>query len=296
VLRPSQLLRTLLHRQLPSKERDKDTRAAFWELAQTMTPYAAVRHRDVVFLLPTQIEPKMFVNGGRSEFVVLERACAILLEAGRLTGRGTIVDVGAHIGTTGLTALVRHGFARAVEIEPDPEHLPLLRANTALNRLDESVTVIAAAVSDSAGRAPFAQGRREEDASRWMKGRLAEKPTPSALPVETVTLDGLAEEGIADPATTGLVWFDCSSCEQAGLRSASAFLEQRVPLVFTVRRKQFSQPGSLFARLRETYGHVVDLRSPNLSEPLPNWTPTFRPVEDLAVLPEGKKLTDVLVF
>jgi FkbM family methyltransferase len=293
VLRPSQLLRTL-RRRLPSAETGKDSRAAFWELAQTMTPYAAMRHHDVVFLLPTLIDSKTFINGGRSEFVVLERACSILRAAGRLAGRGTIIDVGAHIGTTALTAVVRHGFARAVAIEPDPDHLPLLRANTALNRLDETVTVIGAAVSKDAGRDHFTQGSRKENSYRWMKGRLAQDP--SAIEVETVTLDGLADEGIADPATTGLVWFDCSSCERTGLRSASTFLEQRVPLVFTVRRGQFAEADAVFTRLRKTYEQVVDLRSPNLSDPLPGWKPTFRPLDDLAALPEGKKLTDVLVL
>jgi FkbM family methyltransferase len=296
VPRPWQLLRAVLERGFSSKRSGTKASEEFWALAKAMTPYVAAQHHGIVYILPTKVGPKLFVNGGRSEFVVLQRACAILVDAGRLEGKETIVDVGAHIGTTSIAALTNHGFVRAVAIEPDPDHLPLLRANVALNGLDEKVTVIAAAMSDTAGRRQFNQGSRSEGADRWMKGRLAEKPLATAVAVETVALDALAEAGILDPAKLGLLWFDCSSCEKEALRSASAFLEHRVPLVFTLRRGQFSPASPLLARLRDTYEHMVDLRSPSLAEPVSAWTPTFRPVEDLVTLPEGKKLTDVLLF
>jgi FkbM family methyltransferase len=228
---------------------------------------------------------------------VLERACAILGDAGRLAAKATIVDVGAHIGTTTIPALTHQGFVRAIAIEPDPAHLPLLRANIALNGLEERVTVIAAGVSDThRERQPFVQGSRKEGAYRWMKGRLAEESSPGAVSVETVALDGLAEAGMVDPATTGLLWFDCGRCEEQALRSASLFLERRVPLVFTLRQHQFTKPGDLLARLRETYGHVVDLRSPSLADPVSEWARTIRPIDDLATLPEDRKITDALVF
>jgi FkbM family methyltransferase len=260
-----------------------------------MTPYVAARHRGIVYLLPTEVGPKLFANGGRAEFVVLERACAILREAGGLEGDETIVDVGAHIGTTSVAALTNHGLARALAIEPDPAHIPLLRANVALNGLHERVTVIGAAISDSRRDQPFMQGSRKGDNYRWMKGRLVEEASPTSVAVKTLSLDGLAEDGTLDPAATGLLWFDCAGCEGPALRSASRFLERRVPLVFPVRRGQFTESTPLLALLRDVYERVVDLRSPNLSEPVSTWAPTFRPIDDLVRLPEGKKLTDVLV-
>lgn len=129
-----------------------------------------------------------------------------------------------------------------------------------------------------------------------MKGRLSDEPSSNAVPVETITLEALAEAGIADAATAGMLWFDCAGCEKHALRSASVFLERRVPLVFPLRPKEFRKPTPLFAQLRATYEHVIDLRSPRLADPVSAWTPTFRRVEDLATLPEAKRLTDVLVF
>ncbi len=247
--------------------------------------------------MPTEVDAKLFANGGRSDFVVLERACAILSDAGRLDGKESIVDVGAHVGTTSIAALVNHGFVRAVAIEPDPAHLPLLRANIALNGLHERVAVIEAAMSDDRRREqPFLQGSRKEASYRWMKGRLVEERAPGAVAVDTVSLDGLAADAVVDPATTGLLWFDCSGCEQQALRASSAFLEHRVPLVLTLRRGQFTESTPLLERLQSIYEHVIDLRSPNLADPITAWAPTLRPVHDLVLLPEGKKLTDVLVF
>ncbi len=294
--RPKRLLRALLGRDRSDEQNGRQARAAFWESARSMTPYVAVERGEAAFILPTLIDPKLFVNAGRSDFDVLERACAILREAGRLEGKDTFVDIGAHIGTTTVSALLERGFARAVAVEPDPDHLPLLRANIALNGLHDRVTVIAAGVSDSAGEQLFASGSRKEGAYRWMKGRLADEPSPTTTAVTTVALDDLAEDGVVDPAAAGLLWLDCSRCEEDAFRSASAFLEQRVPIVFVLRRNQLTESSRFLRQLDEVYEQVVDLRHPSLAEPVSTWTPEFRPVAGLIELPERKKLTDVLVF
>jgi FkbM family methyltransferase len=152
-----------------------------------MTPYVALQHLEEVFLLPTRIGSKVFATEGRSEFVVLERACVILRGEGRFSGRDTIVDVGAHIGTTTIPALSRQGFVRAVAIEPDPAHLPLLRANVALNQLEERVTVVAATLSDASRlQQPFSQGSRKGVVD-LRSPRLAEPIstwTPTVRPVD----------------------------------------------------------------------------------------------------------------
>ncbi len=261
-----------------------------------MTPYVAIERGDDVFLLPTSTDPKLFVHAERSDFVVLERAAALLTQAGHVLARETFVDVGAHIGTTTISALSRHGFRRAVSIEPDPAHLPLLRANVALNALDERVTVVPGGAADTDRRQSFLPGSRKESSHRWMKGRLVDEPSPRAVTVDTITLDGLAEAGVVDPAAAGLLWFDCSRCEEAALASAAAFLKRRVPIVFTVRQGQFADSSPFLARLEERYGRIVDLRSPNLAEATSSWQPRYRPVRELTALPEGKKLTDVLLL
>jgi FkbM family methyltransferase len=298
VPRAKKLLRALLRPTSPETARGAHARAAFWDSARSMTPYVAAQHRGIVYLVPTVVGPKFFLDGGRAEFVVLERACKVLGDAGRLEGRDTIVDVGAHIGTTSIAAVRSHGFARAVAIEPDPAHLPLLRANVALNGLDDRIAVVPAAMSRTQGsEQPFVQGIRKDDTRRWMKGRLVAEDNPGAIPVDTVSLDALVERGVIEPASTGLLWFDCAGCEHHALDAAVHLLEQRMPLVFPVRRSQFTPSSPLLERLRRTYARAIDLRHPSLADPVSDWSPVFRGLDELSALPaEGKKLTDVLVF
>jgi FkbM family methyltransferase len=273
---------------------EKRERREFLLRARSLTPYVAAGYRDLTFLVPTPSDGKLFVNGEASEFRILERAVSILRTAGRLPGSPTIVDVGAHVGTTTIPALAHHGFARAVAIEPDPENVRLLRANLALNGLMDRVTVLEAAASDTAGRRPFLRGARDEGAYRWKKGSLTDEPSPSALVVETITLDQLTVDGIVDPATTGLLWLDCQKHEEHVLRSASAFVDHRVPIVFALRPHLLAESSPLVVQLMDAYEQVVHLRR-RAAGPESSWIPEIRPIEHLADLCRRRAATDVLV-
>ena len=259
-----------------------------------MTPYVAAENGEAVFVVPTWSTADFFVSNTRkSEFVCLERARRVLRDADRLAESTTMVDVGAHIGTSAVPAITRNGFARVVAIEPDPDNLRLLRANVALNELDDQVTVVPAAVSDTAGQLWFTPGSRR---GGWTKGQLTDEPRPDAEPVGVVTLDSLAERGTIDPAGTGLLWLG-QMFEESTLLCASQFLEHRVPIVFVLRRHGLTASSPFLRRLKEKgYERVVDLRRPSLNEPLSEWVPQLEPIDDLATLSPRKKITDVLVF
>ena len=115
--------------------REKATRRRFLESAESFTPYVVAERREGTFVLPVHGAAKLFANPRRTEFVVLDRALQTLREHGVATQGGTIVDVGANIGTTVVPALVVHGFERGVAIEPDPENRKVLRASLALSEL-----------------------------------------------------------------------------------------------------------------------------------------------------------------
>lgn len=272
-------------------------RTEFWEAAKPkpMTPYVGLERSDGIFLLPTSIDPKLFVEASRGEFVVLPRALEALLRAGRLAER-TLVDVGAHIGTTTIPAVCAHGFEEVVAIEPDPDVLVLFRANLALNGVADQVTVIDAAVAGTEGEAAFRPGTRTEHVHRWMKGQLVSEPSAATVPVRTVTLDGLVREGVVDPAATALLWFDCAGHEEEALRTAESFLAGRVPIIFTLRRSAVARGSPLVDLLVSIYESAVDLRHPSLGGDVSSWTPTVRPVGELRNFRIRSKLTDVLVF
>ena len=161
---------------------------------------------------------------------MLDRALQTLREHGVAAQGGTIVDVGANIGTTVVTALVVHGFERGVAIEPDPENRKVLRASLALSELDDRVAVVAAAASSGAGEASFTRKRWGGGKHRIGSGRIKDDPAQTAdlIRVETVSLDGLAEEGVIDADAVSLLWLDVQDtsrrCSRARRRcSAVAF-------------------------------------------------------------------------
>jgi FkbM family methyltransferase len=277
----------------PAK-RARRQRQEFLDHARLLTPYVGAVYRGLVFLVPTLSDGKLFVKGEVSEFRILDRAVSILRDAGLLPKAPTIVDVGAHVGTTTLTALAHHGFARAVAIEPDPDNVKLLRANIELNGLSDRVTAIPAAASDAPGEQAFEPGAREPGAFNWMKGKLTDEPSPDAVTVETVTLDQLAEEGVVDPESTGLLWLDCQKHEEQVVEAASAFLDRRVPMVLALRPHLLDETSPLVTRLIDTYDNVVHLRR-RATGPDSTWEPEIRPIGDLTELCRRRVSTDVLV-
>src|SRR4029077_20997598 len=134
--------------------------------------YVVAERREGTFVLPVQGAAKLFANPRRTEFVVLDRALQTLREHGVAAQGGPIVDVGANIGTTVVTALVVHGFERGVAIEPDPENRKVLRASLALSGVADQVAVIGAAASSGPGEAAFTRQRWGGGKHRIGSGRL----------------------------------------------------------------------------------------------------------------------------
>lgn len=260
-----------------------------------MTPYVAAENRGDVFVMPTWATGGFFVrNTRKAEFVCLERACAILRESNRLGDSEVFVDVGAHIGTSVIPALTRHGFARAIAIEPDPGNVRILRANLALNGLHADVSVVHAALSDSPGRLWFVPGRHKGGTA---KGRLRNEPGSDAERVDVVTLDSLAEAGTVDPAATGLLWMGKGFKDAAFLTATLTFLKHRVPIVFVQPRDWMTGSSPLLHELKENgYEQVIDLRRPSLDEPLSEWPRLLEPIDNLPAISPRKTITDVLVF
>jgi FkbM family methyltransferase len=261
-----------------------------------MTPIVATEHQGAVFLLPTDADEKFFVNRNRKDLRLLGRAVTTLRAAGRLSG-DTFVDVGAHIGTTTVSALAHHEFAGGVAVEPASDNVRLLRANLALNGLSERVTVVPVGVADAPGSAYFLPGDPGRSAAFWTKGQVTAEPAPGAVPLDVVTLDGLVDQGLVDPAAVGLLWLDCQKRELEALRAASRLLDERVPLVFALRHRDIVSEAAALTTLGSLYKSFVDLRRNARTEQGEDWAPVSETLAQLLERRAQKKgLTDVLVY
>jgi FkbM family methyltransferase len=260
-------------------------------VARRSFPVLGVAHPAGVFVLPSDdatVLQKLFVAGSRSDLVVLERAVGVVGHE-----RSVFVDVGANLGSTTLAALTLHGFSRAVAIEPDPVNARYLRALVAVNGLEESVTVVEAAIADREERMAFearaqtSQGRRSGSGGFGGDGDLL---------VRATTLDALAGAGVYEPTEVGLLWMDAQGAEAMALRGATRLLDAGAPVVTAVRPKRLERLGELDAFrgiVTARFSTFVDLRVPNLR---PGWSPQPRPIAELDAVVSAERSTDVLLL
>lgn len=226
-----------------------DLRRRFFEDAARHTQHVSVQAEGLTFIVSTADDSPgapFFESRSQKEFRVLRRACD------RIDTRGVFVDVGANIGTTTLPAL--RYFDRAIALEPEPRNAALLRANVALNRLDDRVTVHEAAGSSASGRVVLRLSPTKSGGHEIRRPKTGEE----GLEVPAVTLDEVvAGEGLR-PDEVGLVWMDVGGHEADVLRGATSLIEAGVPLVAEIRARTASDIERLLAG---RYAQAVDLRA-----------------------------------
>ena len=222
------------------------SRERFLELAGDFVPYVVAEREGLLFVVPTD-DPtlgKLFVRREKhKERSVLLRALEQLPDV----RRGTFVDVGANVGTAAFAALGA-GFERVIAIEPVPRTFRLLRANLALNGVEDAVRPLQLALSDEPGtmRMDVAAGSR--------KARLE---ATGGEEVEVARLDDVVE-GEVD-----FLLVDAEGHEVQVLSGGERVLSTGVPLVLELNPKLLELAGridELPAVLAQHYTHVLDLR------------------------------------
>jgi FkbM family methyltransferase len=247
-------------------------RRAFFRETRSYTPYVAAKLDDAVVFVKTAddgVSRTVFLRGSRGDTKVLARVMTWLDERGiRMPPEPVFVDVGANIGTTTVSALRRFDFASGVAIEPEPENFRLLRANLVMNDLDERVRALPVAASGAEGEVLLEVARRKSGIHHVVDAADPERRT---LGVEAVTLDGLVERGVIEPARVGLLWVDVVGHEEAVLAGATALLTQGIPLVTAYRpglgidRSWPAQP--VLELLTSHYTEVAELRRLRSGQP-----------------------------
>jgi FkbM family methyltransferase len=245
-------------------------RTSFLARAEEFTPIVAVDAEGTRFLLSTSddnVTPPLFVKRSRGEIRSLRRAMPALALLGLRKVGGTLIDVGANIGTTTISALLEHGFDAAVACEPEPRNLRLLELNLVANDIERKVTVCPVAAGDSDRDVEFLISEHE---SGLHEVRPAGRPAPGwpqdsyrSGSVEQVSLDTLAARGVFDPEDITLVWMDVQGHEGQVLRGGELLTERGVPLVIEVdpgALKRHGGLGHMKEILRRRYTHFVPLR------------------------------------
>jgi FkbM family methyltransferase len=254
---------------MPKADADPGARASFLHRAEELTPLVAVDAEGARFLLDTSdenITPSLFLKRSRGEIRSLRRAAAALGALGLWRVGGTLIDVGANVGTTTISALREHGFERAVACEPEGRNVRLLELNLVANGLRERVKVCPVAVGDSDRDVELLVARRYFGLHEVRPRGRPRPPWPGAThQVESVrqtTLDALAR-GAFEPASVTLLWLDVQGHEGHVLRGAGGLTDRGVPVVLELYPEALRRHGGLAHLLeiaRSRYTHFVPLR------------------------------------
>jgi FkbM family methyltransferase len=262
----SRALAALFHRH----KRTAFVRELFYRLAARFTPAIVVESHGLRFLMDTDDHGagmSLFM-GLDSDYRALERVLDGLGEAGVSSPAGrTLIDVGANVGTTSVTALAAFGFERAVCFEPLPRNRELLNLNLAYNGLEERATVIETALSDCTGTAMFEVAPKNPSDSRVRIGDEAHagalgEASWATIEVPTATLDSFVRSGVVDPDSVGLLWIDAQGHEGQILAGARSLLANRIPLVIEFWPYGLQRAGgleSLVETVSSSFGKLLDL-------------------------------------
>ncbi len=262
-----------------------EARKTFFNAAAGLTSYVGDDVDGLTFIISTQDRGRgrlLFTKRALKEWRPLDRALAHLdaRGLGDYARERVFVDVGANIGSPCIPAVRRHGFRCALALEPEPANFRLLRANVAINLLEDRIDSYPVAASETGGVVPLA-------IHRGKSGRHSVRPPQPGEPsiqVEAVALDDFLPKVGLGPADIGLLWIDVEGHETEVLLGASALVRARVPIVVEVTRKS-----STLIALVPHYPEFADLREDSPITPISGLEMS---IEGL----RGKEATDVLLI
>jgi FkbM family methyltransferase len=260
---------------------------------------------DNFFFVGSKPEP-FLINlrdrwGPSKEFFVLKRQTEFdkfLLAVELLNKRQrrfeVLLDVGGNIGAICVPATARKLFSRAIAIEPHPANCRLLRANAALNGVQDCIQVIEAAAGPSDNE--MLQLELSED--NWGDHRIFVSKEPGRhrevrrkrIEVPSVRLDSILEP---EERAHALIWMDVQGFEGHVLRGARELLADRPPLALEFCPSTM-QSADGFDALREAVSHYegfYDLAHPEIFRPIAQLDDLFN---ELGLADEA--FTDILAL
>jgi FkbM family methyltransferase len=254
----------------------RERRAAFFDAAREVAPFMAVASRGGgIFVLATGTSARdraMFVSRRHAGTARVARVVEVLAAMGRpepLRGR-TLVDAGAGEGFVTMAALLGQGAARVLALDPAPGGIGFLRANIALNDLEDRVHVVHAAPGDEDGVIGLRLVKGKAVAYRLvpLEGNAVGIKKQRVIEVPRRRVAAVTEESGISASEIGLLWVDLPGHEDEVLRGAGE-LAGTVPTVvrFAPRRLTDGRLATFVARVDALYGCVVDLRSVAAGQP-----------------------------
>jgi FkbM family methyltransferase len=190
--------------------------------------FAYAEHPKESYFVNTsdQFIGRMLYARGDFDLQKFEKAYQLIGDADvldRSKGLPVLVDVGANIGSICIPAVKRRYVTRSIAIEPDRENVRLLRINSLLNEVEESIDVHRAAVGDRTGRVMMSRNSNNSGDHRVVSGS-----SRASSGVSMVELDSFADQ---INLSNTILWIDIQGHEGFAIKGAQRFVNAAVPIV-----------------------------------------------------------------
>ena len=103
-------------------------------------------NKDIKYLMSSRdwISLNLFIDEGL-DYKILTKAIKLL---GKKSSKLTLINIGAHIGSTCIPAIKKNNFKNLIAFEPTKRTFNLLKANILLNEIDDKAQVYNLAISN----------------------------------------------------------------------------------------------------------------------------------------------------
>ena len=197
-----------------SDRRRAFVRELFFRAAKRFTPAVVVESHGLRYLMSTDdhgVGMTLFM-GDDVEHRTFKNAVRVLSAQGLEGPAGrTLIDIGAHVGTTTVTALCAFSVQRAICFEPSPRNRELLNLNLVYNGLKERAKIVPVALSNRTGVVEFevapmnpSDGRIRVAEAEAEAGAFGEE-TWETIEVPMAELDSYVKSGEVDLDSLGMV-------------------------------------------------------------------------------------------
>ena len=179
-------------------------------------------NKDIKYLLGSSdwISKKLFIDKS-FDYRILTKAIKLL---GKKNSKLTLINIGAHIGSTAIPAIKKNNFKNLIAFEPTKKNFKLLKANIFLNEIDDRVQAYNLAISNKKANLHLGTTKGNTGGNRILRNK--QKNT------EIVKSDILDNYTYNLNKNNSLIFIDAEGHEPNIFLGAKKTIKKKIPIVF----------------------------------------------------------------
>ena len=179
-------------------------------------------NKDIKYLLGSSdwISKKLFIDKS-FDYRILTKAIKLL---GKKNSKLTLINIGAHIGSTGIPVIKKNNFKNLIAFEPTKRNFRLLKANIFLNEIDDRVQAYNLAISNKKANLHLGTTKGNTGGNRILRNK--QKNT------EIVKSDILDNYTYNLNKNNSLIFIDAEGHEPNIFLGAKKTIKKKIPIVF----------------------------------------------------------------